>query len=207
MSGYSILLIELSQSEGIKIIIGPLFFAFLFAIAGVVWWWGKKKIKQNWDVDFSLDLKSPVSIKIKPNHDVVRVAHQVWTELQTRKAALPFDENDDVILEVYNSWYALFGIIRNLIKTIPAEHVKGNEDTAKLVSLLIDVLNLGLRPHLTRWQARYRAWHEKNADPAVAPQDMQKRYPEYAVLVSELKQVNQEMSKFATALYLLVRGK
>lgn len=208
MSWHSILAIELSLSEGLKIIVGPIFLVFLFLVIACSLWYAWKKKYKKWDlVEVNLDFKNPISVKIKPNHDVIRVAHQVWTELQTRKAALPFDEKNDVILEVYDSWYTLFGIIRNLIKTIPAEHIKNHEDTAKLVNLLIDVLNLGLRPHLTRWQARFRAWMNKNNNTALSPQEHQQQFPEYDELMSDLKKVNEEMSKFALSLYCLVHGK
>lgn len=109
--------------------------------------------------------------------------------------------------EVFDSWYALFGIIRNLIKTIPAEHIKTNKDTAELVNLLVNVLNLGLRSHLTRWQARFRAWMKVNEDANLSPQEQQKKFPEYGELTLDLKKVNEELNKFSASLYFLVHGK
>lgn len=208
MNWHSILSVDLSLTEGLDIFISPMFFLLailILAVVGGCYVWNRKY--NNWDlVDIGLDFKNPISVKIKPNHDTARVAHQIWTELQTRKAALPFDEENDVILEVYDSWYALFGIIRNLIKTIPAEHIRSNKDTEKLVNLLVDVLNLGLRPHLTRWQARFRAWMKNNDDPSLSPQELQKKFPEHAELVKELKEVNLELNKFSGSLYKLVHN-
>jgi hypothetical protein len=208
MSWYSILTIELSLSEGLKIIVGPIFFVFLFLVIVCSLWYAWKRTYKKWDVvEINLNFKNPLSVKIKPNHDVIRVAHQVWTELQTRKAALPFDEKNDVVLEVYDSWYILFGIIRNLIKTIPAEHIRNNKDTEELVNLLVDVLNLGLRPHLTQWQARFRVWIKANEDVNLSPQEQQKKFPKYGELTSDLKMVNEELNKFSASLYSLVHGK
>src|SRR5205807_2700637 len=101
------------------------------------------------------------TVKIRPSYEDIQVAHQAWIELVTRKAALPFEERNDVIAEVYDSWYALFREMRNLTKTIPAERVRGSKDTQALVRLLVDALNHGLRPHLTKWQARFRRWYEQ----------------------------------------------
>lgn len=77
----------------------------------------------------------------------------------TRKVGLVFEEDKDVIVEVYNSWYALFGIIRELLKEI--EPRKKDTDIEKLEIVLIKTLNYGLRPHLSKWQAKYRRWYEQ----------------------------------------------
>ena len=47
------------------------------------------------------------------------VAWKLYIELTTRKAALPFDENHDLIAEVYDSMYVLFGITRQLLLDLP----------------------------------------------------------------------------------------
>ena len=46
-------------------------------------------------------------LKIKPNYQTKQVAYKLWVEVNTRKLGLPIDENNDVILEIYNSWYTL----------------------------------------------------------------------------------------------------
>lgn len=208
MNYHLILSIELSISEGLKISLGPIFFILAFFVIIIVmsfYFW--KKTKSLDLVEINLDFKNPISFKIKPNHDTTRIAHQVWTELKTRKAAVPFDEQDDVILEIYDSWYSLFGIIRTLIKTIPAEHIKNNKDTKKLVNLLVDVLNLGLRPHLTKWQAKFRTWMKQQCENnTLSPQEKQRSFPYYDELVKDLIKVNIELNKFSNALYNLVHG-
>src|SRR5437762_14135670 len=44
-------------------------------------------------------------LKLKANYDDLQVAFKFWTELSTRKIGLPFDEENDVVVEVYDSWY------------------------------------------------------------------------------------------------------
>src|SRR5690242_3692563 len=63
-------------------------------------------------------------IKIKPNYEDVQIAYKLWVELSTRKIGLPIDLNDDVIVEVYNSWYEFFKVTRDLIKSIPVSKVR-----------------------------------------------------------------------------------
>ena len=96
----------------------------------------------------------------------------------TRKVGLLFEEDKDVIVEVYNSWYSLFGIIRDLLKEI--EPRKKDKDLEKLENILVKTLNYGLRPHLTNWQAKYRRWYnqeiEKDTNNQLSPQEIQKKY-------------------------------
>lgn len=54
-------------------------------------------------------------------------------------------------------------------------------------------LNNGLRPHLTRWQARFRHWYDKCPDDMKrkCPQDCQRGFPEYEQLIDDMKTVNR----------------
>ncbi|MFH0776459.1 MAG: hypothetical protein V1936_02500 [Patescibacteria group bacterium] len=143
------------------------------------------------------------NLKIKATHEVVQIAHQAWTELITRKAGLLFDPEHDVIVEVYNSWYELFRITRNLIKEIPVRKIK-DKNTKLLTDTLIKVLNDGMRPHLTKWQARFRRWYEhemkkeKNTDRA--PQDVQREYPHYQDLIRNLTAINKTLVEYTNEL-------
>ena len=137
-----------------------------------------------------------------------QVAHKAWVELVTRKAALPFEEDHDVIYEVYNSWYALFQEMRNLVKTIPAEKVRDSKDTQELVRLLVDALNKGLRPHLTQWQAKFRHWYEEalKKSSGKSPQEVQREYPNYRELVDDLIRVNKQLVEYAVVIKRIAQG-
>lgn len=159
------------------------------------------------EVELNIVLGVQQSCKIKRNHDVAQIAHEAWTELVTRKAGLMFDTEHDVIVEVYNSWYALFGEMRNLIKKIRADRLK-NGDTQKLVDLLVDSLNNGLRPHLTKWQAKFRKWYqaelEKDIKNERTPQEIQKSYPQYDELIRDLLQINAQMVSYTNEIKKLI---
>ena len=154
-------------------------------------------------------------IKIKPNYQTIQIAYNLWVELSTRKLGLPVDAENDVIIEIYDSWYAFFGVARELIKKIPAQKAQ-NKDTKELIALSSKILNVAIRPHLTKWQARYREWYKrKNANIKVvdtSPQVIQKQYICtdksycYDVLMKELQDVNKKIIEYKKILECIVFG-
>lgn len=146
-------------------------------------------------------------ISFKPNDTDRQIAYSIWVELSTRKIGLPIDVEDDVIAEVYDSWYSFFGVTRELIKDIPVSKVR-NDSTGKIIELSIEVLNEGLRPHLTKWQARFRHWYEGQMEKKedASPQELQKKFPDYDALCADLLTVNNRLIKYRLKLNELVRG-
>lgn len=132
------------------------------------------------------------TIKLKFNRKDQEIAYKLWVELNTRKIGLEIEKDYDVIVEIYNSWYSFFWIARGLLKEMPCEKLEYSEN---LVILTIDILNKGLRPHLTQWQAKFRKWYDiecKNNE-KLSPQEIQKQYPEYDLLLSDLIKTNEKM--------------
>lgn len=132
------------------------------------------------------------------------IAWKIYVQLATRKAAIEIDENEDSIEDIYNSWYELFTTTREYLTEMPAIELRGNQNAQKIVSLAVDVLNKGLRPHLTKWQKKYKKWYNqaantqehKNKD----PQEIQKYFPEFNDLVKDMKNVNHGLMKYAEEL-------
>ncbi|MFH1521814.1 MAG: hypothetical protein ABIF18_02540 [archaeon] len=147
-------------------------------------------------------------IKIKPDYSTINIAYKTWIELITRKVALNYEEDKDVIVEVYNSWYQTFGILRELAKSISAHNMRDDGGMRSLISLMIKVLNEGLRPHLTTWQAKFRRWYnaEIETNPDKTPQEIQKEFPEYDLLVNDIKKVNRIMQEYSASLEKIVKG-
>ena len=139
-------------------------------------------------------------IKIKPNYEDMQIAYKLWVELSARKIGLEIDLDNDVISEIYDSWYEFFRLTRELIKDIPVSKIRKNESTKDLVRIVIEVLNEGIRPHLTKWQARFRKWYsmqiQQEENKNLSPQNIQKKYPEYEQLSKEMKEVNQKILKY-----------
>jgi len=179
------------------------------AIIILVFSWLYKKYAKKWfRRKITLDGMSfgigDLNFDLSCGSDVQEIAYQLWVELTTRKIAVPI-ENDDVITEIYDSWYEAFKAIRELLKTVPG---KCFDDAAELIEVTTNVLNNGLRPHLTKWQAKYRNWYEHEAENCEEPpQTIQKRYPQYDELMADMKQTNQNMINFANKMREIAFGK
>ena len=209
-------LAKLELREGsLSLSLGPALW-IVGLVAGGIWlvWFIRHRpvTPKHYDVVKStLKIANLGEIEIVPNHEVIRIAYQAWVELTTRKVGLPFDENHDVIVEVYSSWYELFGWLRDLTKSIPAHRLRQCEDTRKLVDTMVCVLNQGLRPHLTTWQARFRKWYEeqKSEEPnkGRSPQQIQQDFSDYPALVEDLKKVHGEIVEYAAWLRQIAEGR
>jgi len=137
-------------------------------------------------------------LKIKLNYEDIQIAYKLWVEISTRKIGLPIDFENDVLIEIYNSWYEFFKITRELIKGVPVSKIRKYNSTRKLIDIMVAVLNEEMRPHLTLWQARFRRWYsiesEKNKN--TCPQDIQKNFPEYKLLIKDMNDTNQKLIKY-----------
>jgi hypothetical protein len=150
-------------------------------------------------------------LRFRPNLTDKQVAYAVWVELSTRKIGLPIDFEHDVIAEIYNSWFEFFSVTRELIKGIPVNRVK-RDSTQAIIKLSIEVLNEGLRPHLTKWQARFRRWYErelKNYDDGqggelLYPQQIQEKFPQYSELRADMERVNTALMRYRAKMKELV---
>ena len=141
----------------------------------------------------------------KPNETDRQIAYSIWIELSTRKVGLPIDLRDDVISEIYDSWYAFFAVTRELLKSLPV-HKMQRDSTRQIVRLSIEVLNQGLRPHLTQWQARFRAWLAMQDASPQPPQDLQREFPHYDELEADLLAMNARLIIYRQKMYELATG-
>lgn len=148
-------------------------------------------------------------IKLSPNITDQQIAYKIWVELSTRKIGLPIDIENDVISEIYDSWFNFFSVTRELIKDVPVQKFH-RKDTEQIVRLSIEVLNQGIRPHLTRWQARFRRWYEyqlrQDTNSALHPQEIQKKFPHFEELERDLRTVNDRLIKYREMMYEIVKA-
>ena len=155
-----------------------------------------------------------ISTTIKKQYEVQQIAYSLWVELQTRKIGIPIDEENDVIYEVYKSWYTFFSTAREMIKAIPADELKSNA-AKDLVILTTNILNKEIRAHLTKWQAKYRYWYKKEKDKDsskhTAPQHMQKNFnlsesENYKSLMEDMISTNEAIINYRKQLEVMVFG-
>lgn len=143
------------------------------------------------DVPDSLNIK----LQDKASEEIGIFAKRLYVELTTRKAAIPIDEENDVIEEIYNSWYKLFCVIREEIKNLPVSCFTTQGNSKDVIDLTKKILNEVLRPHLTEHQARFRSWLEKTKQGSknrkITPQKLQMEYPDYKNLIRSVKSTNK----------------
>ncbi len=132
------------------------------------------------------------SVTVRFNKQDQEIAYKLWVELTTRKIALLYDKENDVVEEVFNSWYQFFGTARDLLKEIPASRLAYS---VQLIKITDKVLNKELRSTLTKWQAKYRRWYElEYRQPTKeTPQQIQRRYPEYSNMIADIMSTNKKM--------------
>jgi hypothetical protein len=77
------------------------------------------------------------------------------------------------------------------------------------------VLNVGLRPHLTRWQARFRRWYDRKLrhydqssteDSVLDPQQIQAEFPQFKDLKADMERVNQSLIRYREKMHELIMG-
>jgi hypothetical protein len=102
----------------------------------------------------------------------------------------------------------MFGRVRQLISDIPGQLMRKEESTQKLVLVATQTLNSSLRPHLTRWQARFRNWYSQRTDDlkTKSPQEVQRNFPEYSSLMEDMKKVNEQLIQYARELEKIIQG-
>jgi len=144
---------------------------------------------------------------LHPNLTDMQIAYKIWVELSTRKIGLPIDLGNDVVADIYDSWYTFFSVTRELIKDVPVSRFR-RKDTERIIWLSIEVLNTGLRPHLTKWQARFRRWYEheltKSEHAQLHPQDIQKGFPQFDELANDIALVNKRLINYRRTMYEIV---
>ncbi|MBE0228113.1 hypothetical protein [Thermoanaerobacterium thermosaccharolyticum] len=155
-------------------------------------------------IEMEIDLGSyKEKFEIIRNSENLYIANRIYIELITRKAALEVDPEQDVIDEVYESWYKLFTVIRDEIKSIPGEYLENQYDTSnQLIELTVKILNEGLRPHLTKYQAEFKKWFKNQQEKRKeeAPQKIQKEYPRFNELIADIKNVNKILFSYSEEL-------
>lgn len=149
-----------------------------------------------------------VEYEITRNYKNIEIAHRIYIELITRKAAIEIEEDKDVIVEIYNSWYSLFQTTRDELKSIDGQLIKDNNTSNQLVELLTDILNKGLRPHLTTYQAKFRKWYSEQLEnnKSLSPQEIQSNYEDFTPLMNSIKQVNINLMDYSKQLKKIIDG-
>lgn len=204
----TLLSISLNRDFSLAFVFSPIAVGILIALVLITlvvrWYFGRGP---SMEIDTAELGIGSHKISFKPNIRDQEIAYKIWVELSTRKIGLPIDLDNDVISEIYDSWYNFFSVTRELIKDIPVSKVK-NKSTSTIIDLSINVLNEGLRPHLTLWQARFRHFYDSQIKSTgdFDPQSIQAKFPKFEELKTDLMDVNGRLIKYRDKMRQLVLG-
>lgn len=183
----------------------------LFALIVLIYFIRKRIVSSNYkliEMDVEISGNPKASFKVKRDDSNIYIANRIYIELITRKAAIPLDEDNDVLIEIYDSWHKLFGIIRDEVKNVPGHFLRKNNTSVALIGLTTKILNEGLRPHLTEYQSKFRKWYVEeitlDSSKGLTPQQIQKKFQEYDLLVASMKQVNSILINYSNELRKLI---
>lgn len=181
----------------------------LVVIIGLKVLWHPRKFWRSFEINEAEFGLGDQKIRFTPNVTDQQIAYKIWVELSTRKIGIPIDTEDDVISEIYDSWFNFFSVTRELVKDVPVQKFR-RRDTEKIVRLSIDVLNDGIRPHLTKWQAKFRRWYEIQLADAentqLSPQEIQGKYPQFEHLQRDLLAVNTRLINYRKKMYEIIKA-
>ena len=95
--------------------------------------------------------------------------------------------------------------MREYVKEIGEKNV--NND---LREVTLNIINVTLRNHLTKYQADIRDWIDKASRKDeytnLSPQSLQKEYPKYHELIGDMKKVNKDCFNYLSDLENIYKG-
>lgn len=179
-------------------------FLFTLSIVFLIIHFSKSYTPGNITINAPFSLGSYEFSRAELTQKELDISWRLYVQLSTRKAAIPVDPDNDIITEIYDSWYELFKSTREYLLELTSKDLEGNENAQQIVKLSLDVLNQGLRPHLTEWQGKYRKWYDDALENPeykdLSPQEIQKKYKDYDKLIHSIEDVNKNLIQYAEEL-------
>jgi hypothetical protein len=125
-----------------------------------------------------------------------KAAWSLYIELMTRVAVQELVDDVGLIREVMNSLYKLFEITRTVLREAGPD-VGASKDSVGGVA--ISVLNLGIRPFLTKWHPLLQTW-ESQRPSQVSIKDHEKSWENETKFRQELTMLRTELKLYSKAL-------
>jgi hypothetical protein len=135
-------------------------------------------------------------------------AWRIYSQINTRVAAVDFNEDYDSALYVHQSLYKVFDFIRDEIGNIPVEKIQ-RDKTDDTVKFYMSILNDGLRPHLSKWHIPLQKWvdNEQKKHPDLSVIEIEKTFPQRKELLESLRSMNARMKAYADKLLLIAKSR
>lgn len=125
-----------------------------------------------------------------------RAAWELYVELVTRVSVEPLQDDRGILREALTSLHALFGVTREILRRAGPDAGATRESVGGVAMI---ALNRGLRPFLSHWHPRLRAWESTRTE-GECPIAHELRWGHVTALREELRVLRQELGKYADAL-------
>lgn len=172
----------------------------------------------------SLPLLFDAEFNIEIDKTNIKVAWNIFCELQTRVGIVDFAENEDIINVCFESWYNMFKVIRSNLKDLQiplkkrydkkesdkkkSKRKKANNIVYKsknLDEVLFVLLNSHMRPFLRKWHYEFVTYWRNNFIQNKNPIEVQKQFPNYTELIADIKILQEKLKQTSDALEQIVK--
>ncbi len=125
---------------------------------------------------------------------------ELYVELATRISVVELGEDDGLLREALSSLYTVFGTTREILRRYgPAVAPRVAPGNVTFGVLAVNVLNLSIRPLLSRWHPLLTA-HEATRSPQIDPVAHERQWARAAELRAEIESVRKVLLALAQTL-------
>jgi hypothetical protein len=139
-------------------------------------------------------------VELESDETMRRAAWSLYVELTTRIVTQTLETDQGFLREALNSLYSLFASTRQILREAGPDVGTSLESVG---GIAITVLNVGLRPFLSRWHPALSAW-ESQRPANMGAKEHEKNWAEEPQLRSELKLLRENLEQYADALAEIV---
>ncbi|WP_431918798.1 hypothetical protein [Micromonospora wenchangensis] len=118
------------------------------------------------------------------------VAWRLFVETATRVSQQPLDNDTGLVREAMNSLYSLFATVRQTIVDASPSTRTGDRPTVE--HLAISMLNKEIRPFLSTWHPRLKAWEQEH------PERPESDWPGDVACRADLEAMRQRLGRYVT---------
>lgn len=135
-------------------------------------------------------------VELESDDAMRRAAWALYVELTTRITTQTLENDQGLLREALNSLYSLFASTREILREAGPDVGTSLESVG---GIAIAVLNVGLRPFLTKWHPALSAW-EAQRPTDIGPKEHEKNWSEEPQLRNELKLLRENLQQYVHAL-------
>ncbi|MEU9123275.1 hypothetical protein AB0C96_25980 [Streptomyces sp. NPDC048506] len=151
-------------------------------------------------VKLTIPFVAEISGVWQPEESERQAAWELYVELATRVTVVELGENEGLLREALSSLYTVFGTTREILRRYgPAVAPRVPPGHVTFGVLAVNVLNLSIRPLLSRWHPLLTA-HEATRQDGTDPVTHERNWDRAAELRAEIEAVRKVLMKLAQAL-------